>query len=1709
MDSQDANLHTYRQRLARAEEALRANRPGDAIVALGKAAVFAWEHHCGVFLDPDAETLLAQIADHVNALHPMPSTPKTHGNSAPVGMLMSSIHHYGGHSRIAWRWMQLDRERRFQLVLARQGKYVLPAQVGELLESGRVELHRMSENDPVKAVVAARDELASAACVVLALHPDDAVGATVAACLRAHTPIVFIDHAFFSYSLGMTCANAVCCTGPDAVDIATGHRLVSPEHLVWYRNAPEWAAAPPEGDPGLRARYGIGADEILLLSSGSEFKFSPLGGKTLFELVAPVLRDHPAARLMVVGVPPSSAQRLGEVYTQIADRVILVAPVEERLFLDFLQAADIYLEAAPVHSGGASQLAMLLGKPTLNYTDPLVYRGHLGPRFYSVEDFAWFRFSVEAYRADLGALVTSADERQARGRWLQDQVAARINEAANVASIETAYARATLAPKVAHTLGDPAHRVHNPSLVVAQQALTAAFRTYRQQGPAVRRATPGAVRAIAFHRPQFHAIPENDTWWGKGFTDWTDVRQGEPLFEGHYQPHVPAGDDYYDLGDVQVLSRQAALARAHGIEGFCFYHYWFEGRRLLEKPVDQLLAHPEIDLPYCLCWTNENWTRRWDGGEHGVLMRQNHAPELDERFALDLLPYLRDQRYIKVNGRPLVLVLRLDNLPDPARTMATWRGVWLREGIGEVYLVGIEHTHTQPPATTGVDAACEFPPSQVDFDAIAPESTINRIRAPDMMMGDYATLAKQWLARPRPPYPRHRCLVPSWDNTARRRRGGATLLIGATPERYEDWLRQTVAWTLTEWAGEERLVFINAWNDWGAGCHLEPDKHHGADYLEATRRVLGEPAIALRAALPDPDAAREEARSALEMWAKGRQSPPPTKALLADLAVAVVGRSEALSETLASLRAAGLSPTTLAGFDSEDPASLVRWAETAGAPWLLVLPAGSRVLGEGLAQLRSELLNADSCRAACLDMLLLAADGSCEPLLRPDPNLDLLLSDPAHHALGWVLSRAALADIGGLSAGAGEATVLDALLRLIEAAGLQGLGHLATPVLSVPAPTSLPTGSQDAVLAHLRRRGYDGARLWAGATGKLRIHYGHGAKPLVSIIIPARNQLPALRRCVETLMEKTAYHQYELLIVDNGSTEQDARAWLDGLTAMGLDQVRVLPYPRPFNDSAIKNFGARSAQGEYLLLLDHNTAVLQNDWLDAMLNHAQRPEVGVVGARLLFPDGRLEHAGYVLGLNGPAGLPYFGLSSDHSSTIERLQVDHDVSAVSGACLMVRRSLYEALGGLDEVNFAATCNDIDLCLRVVQSGHLVVWTPHAVIMRTGNASPRVLHSEKQKAEHPASEGELDALYARWLPHIAHDPAYNPNLTLHGRGYEPDHLPRRRHSDRPLILAHPADADGSGSYRISKPFEALLRAERIQGGVTTEWPAVPALARVLPDVHLLQRPLRDVQLAEIERYRRHVQAFTVYELDANLPELRLGDPGHADMPADVRRAIERGLAMADRLVVATPALADAFRGWHADIRVMESRLPVDGWGALPRTRREGGRPRVGWAGDLSHNSDLAMITDVVRTLADEVDWVFFGVCPSQLRPYLAEYHRSVGINRYPAYLAGLNLDLAIAPLEDTAFNRCRSPMQLLEYGACGLPVVCSDVHAFAEYKLPVTRIPNRTRDWVEAIRCHLADPEGSAAEGMRLKAEVHRSWMLEGETLDGWFSAWTPG
>ena len=789
------------------------------------------------------------------------------------------------------------------------------------------------------------------------------------------------------------------------------------------------------------------------------------------------------------------------------------------------------------------------------------------------------------------------------------------------------------------------------------------------------------------------------------------------------------------------------------------------------------------------------------------------------------------------------------------------------------------------------------------------------------------------------------------------------------------------------------------------------------------------------------------------------------------------------------------------------------------ADWIQLLYAGDLLHPAALLLLAERVVSHPYVRAIYVDEDTQAKNGAFEqPIFKPDFNLDMLRSYPyVGRALAFARQRCM--ELGGLQVRYDDMAPCDLLFRLIETDGLQAIGHIGEVMYRARQPYShwlaaetVKAHSADIVSDHLTRIRVAHRMELGALPGFNRVVYQHARQPLVSIIVPTKNQLPLLNGLIDSLLSKTSYLNYELLIIDNNTDEPAACAYLDGIERLNSQQLRVLRYPHPFNYSAINNFAAAHARGEYLILLNNDTAVLHADWIEALLNHAQRPEVGIVGAKLHYPDGRIQHGGVVLGLRGPADHPFIGQPMESDGYMHRLRVDQNYTAVTAACLMIRKSVYDEVGGFDEQDFKVSYNDVDLCLKVQQAGYLTVWTPYARLMHVGNVSQNKVDKTAQEAKQKRFEGEQGAMYRKWLKLLARDPAYSTNLSIDGTGFELD--PLRSKSWQPFaspllprMFCVAADEHGCGHYRIRQPFASMQREGMIEGVIAGVHLTPVAMERFQPTSLVLQRQINEHQLKLLESYRDYSNAFKVFELDDLIQQIPVKSMFHGIMPKDVVKSLRRALSTVDRFVVSTDALAEEFKGFHSDIRVMLNSLPVDWWSDLPSQRRISRKPRVGWGGGSSHRGDLELIADVVRDLASEVEWVFFGMCPDKLRPYVHEFHTGVPIEEYPRKLASLNLDLALAPLEENAFNECKSNLRLLEYGACGFPVICTDIVPYRD-DLPATRVKNRYKEWAGAIRMHLDDLDATAKMGDTLRDAVLKDWMLEGEKLVAWRDAWLP-
>jgi lipopolysaccharide biosynthesis protein len=357
------------------------------------------------------------------------------------------------------------------------------------------------------------------------------------------------------------------------------------------------------------------------------------------------------------------------------------------------------------------------------------------------------------------------------------------------------------------------------------------------------------IKPVAIYLPQFHPIPENDSWWGKGFTEWTNVAKAQPRFEGHYQPHLPADLGFYDLRLEEARLAQEQMAKAYGIHGFCYYHYWFTGKRVLHEPLDRKIKNPKEDLPFMMCWANENWTRTWDGLDKEVLLKQEYGFDDDLAHIEHLIAFFKDDRYIKVNGKPVFIIYRPNLFPDIQKTIAIWRRVVKEAGFPDLYIGFAQNGENQfKPKSKGFDFAFEFQPNYINCPSGIPyprtffEKAIRRIKkklkikvANLNCFIDYSSYVAEQIGKgyKEEVYPG---ITPMWDNSARRKENNF-ILHNSTPEKYKMWLKyikENYPWD----AVSDNFLFINAWNEWAEGNHLEPCQKWGTGYLAATKEIL-------------------------------------------------------------------------------------------------------------------------------------------------------------------------------------------------------------------------------------------------------------------------------------------------------------------------------------------------------------------------------------------------------------------------------------------------------------------------------------------------------------------------------------------------------------------------------------------------------------------------------------------------------------------------------------------------------------------------------------------------------------------------------------------------------------------------------------------------------------------------------------------------------
>lgn len=790
---------------------------------------------------------------------------------------------------------------------------------------------------------------------------------------------------------------------------------------------------------------------------------------------------------------------------------------------------------------------------------------------------------------------------------------------------------------------------------------------------------------------------------------------------------------------------------------------------------------------------------------------------------------------------------------------------------------------------------------------------------------------------------------------------------------------------------------------------------------------------------------------------------------------------------------------------------------------VVYLPPGAELDPLCLWRVAHEFATRPQWMALYTDDDVIRIDGNrVEPRFKPDLCVDFLRSCDYVGAL-W--ARAEVYRRAGGFAAHASTRFYDFTLRVLDAVGADAIGHVADPLLSLPVSPAVLISDRDAhaaLAAHLTRNAAEHTIRPGALHATWRVEYQHDTQPRVDIVLAYRNRLEFVEPAVDSLFHHTRWPDFRLILVDNGSDDPDCAQWAERLQQQHGERVLRCALGGEWNRAAAFNHGAAHSDAAYILFLHHDVQFLAAHWLERLMSHAMRPDVAAVAPRQARPgDGTLDFSGSVFGLPPGIGAPETDETPlDYPGYLGRLQTDQNYHLLNSACLLTRRSAFDAAGGFDPA-FGLIGAESDLSARLRAQGRLV-WTPWVTIAHYNDDSPPLEGRSEDAciAEmarlQAALGGQRNALVARYVAPLGRDGAWNPNLRLScedvrveaGCAVEWHAIP----ADVPRIVADPVT--GAGEFRAIAPLRAARRAGKAQAAIfrppsldVRRMSSAMDLARLEGvDSYIVHNPAVSEQVTLLRQMRTHVPDVLIV---AALDDLTTAVPCDSDVftqwTRETRTHMRRCLAQCHRLVVSTEPLVDFARHMIDDIRVVPNRVEWARWEGLESKRRTGSKPRVGWAGAQQHAGDLALIETVVKHTHTEVDWIFFGMCPPALAPYVREAYGWVDFERYPATLAGLNLDLAVAPLEINPFNEAKSNLRLLDYGILGWPVVCTDIEPYRG--APVTRVNNSSQEWIEAIRAHVHDLDAAERAGDALREWVKADYILE-DHVDDWLKHHLP-
>lgn len=791
-------------------------------------------------------------------------------------------------------------------------------------------------------------------------------------------------------------------------------------------------------------------------------------------------------------------------------------------------------------------------------------------------------------------------------------------------------------------------------------------------------------------------------------------------------------------------------------------------------------------------------------------------------------------------------------------------------------------------------------------------------------------------------------------------------------------------------------------------------------------------------------------------------------------------------------------------------------AKASPCDWLIELPPGAKLDILYLWRLAVEILRAP-------EKSILFVDDDCidesnhrhSPRFKPGTN-------PGHLQASDLAGPLCVhKDVWTQSGGAGQdngSPWYDQLLRIADKFGWESIKHVPDVLITYSNKfPSTPTSCQVSLQNSLQNRQIEG-EIKDITEQSWDIRYALKAPPAVTIAILSLGQLEYLSRCLDSVITATRYPAFEVLIVTNILPDDpELDLWLQqAVTRPPSPVIRFAYAEAEANHASRCNTAIASSDNDLIVLVREETVFVQEIWLEELVRTCQPPEIGAASPLVhQAGDAKVLSSGNVLGLFSDITSPYSGKALlGEAGYLDCLQVTRDVSTLPSACLIVRKDAYLEAGGMDEDNLGDNYAEVDLCLKIGKRGKRLVVHPRSSVVYGGGTSQ---YDVKRRLEEKIAKMDATKSFRqRWGKNAIVDRYWNPNISLSNVIPQPEtefraqwqYLP----SNKPRILAHPL-GNGQGDFRVVSPLSAVRKA-----GLATEctWRqhvvgmarffTAAEIVRLNPTSFIVQNYIHDISLAVLDEWNTSsCRPFLIYALDDLINDLDKTNPFRKHIPPNARSRLKYALARCDRLVVSTDFLAETYQHFIKDIKVVPNRLEKNTWCPLKSLKHTSIKPRIGWAGGSTHQGDLLLLKEIIEQTREEADWIFFGMCPDEIRPLLAEYHELVPFDEYPAYLASLNLDIAVAPLTMTPFNQGKSNLRLLEYGALGIPVVCTDIDPYRNS--PACRVENSAKTWIAALRERIYDPVGREKEGMAMRDWVYRSYLLE-DHLEDWLNAHLP-